>query len=1452
MKHISPSLNLPDDLDRFKNWASLAEKWGHPTQGTPLSPGSLLSLAAPPTRSGANTPSGLSRLLGNSHSPGSKSVSPPRQAFMGMSSNGGDAGSSSAHSSPALGLRSLDPPQPNSSNGLNGAFVTGKPKIPLPARRLPNSSSLFQIASQIPTPTPIYTSLAARSSAPPSAMHSETSADSSNAQHDNVSSLADNPMSPAQHPSYRLHPKNSHMPMQAPNSLPVPSSGMHAYSHSHPPAPPGAFPAMMPHTSAAPLQPFAPSHAYPYPAANGTGPPMYFASLPPPPHLAYASHPHQHPVPPFMHAQQPFRPRSESLTPAPGTPAHPPASAPMPASSMSMSPAPASAAARLLRPLSKHIPVIPPQKKGNTKRKVDYEALDDKRKEFLERNRKAAMKCRQRKKQQLTLMETKAQGFTIHNEQLDAQLKVFRNEIERLQAALALANAAHCAPTAMAALAVPPPPPTAAVYTNAAVDAMDNKTPPIMSPTASALTSSSRLSEIYSIITNAKINEFSAVKLRLDSEYASILSTADAAAAKNDLIGELDALVQGLKDLAISQTKVHPDVENLEDVVKQLRASHAIARPATARHLIARLRNEIAQGKRRTEYALLYGKVLEEHARFQDKHKSTQGGSDTDSVGSGGDEWDTSVPSASVAAISAKYAAERKATLAEFSERVLAPPKTLEGRDSQAFARYLRDQVFRLDDPAHAKFLDDMRAETKRYGEDLIKSTIAPDAVRSMILALLQTDLLDASRQNALREIKDDPVVHGELAAVLNMQLTNLAVWAWPKEGVRVDLRRAMNGKFRMYMDEDLVTALFLQWVGVVWSIRFKQVFERIHSSVLWASDEELKEATKTGAGVWSRVIKDQSTSVARVRREFVDSTFMAQLPGSMADQEGDQCAYEDNDGADDKPKSGSISSAIKRKQDLVHLLGVDAWFHRVTTQDKPDADPFVVVRTDFEWFGPSLPHGHLLALLDFFGVPQVWQDFFQRFLAAPMLLPVLDQPAGEYDPVPRVRAVGVPMGHSISTLLGETMLFVLDYSVVRVGGVTFARLHDDIWLWGSKADAVQRAWAVCEEFAKVAGLAFNAEKSGSVALGGGSNADKACAGLPQGSIAWGFLKLTADEDAAGKWTIDHAELDTHVNELRARLDAAPTVLSWVNAYNKYVRFIVRNCGSITQRDHAQQVIDALTEFHKRVFPKTGGNPVRELVTRMSRLGQVASTVNAEEIQDAFAHWPLSHGGVELLNPFIEPQAVILAMDDNVELSNGEDMASDKYIQEQLLANDVVMYRNAKKDHQGQQAARLLKRKLAMGDIVDLDVDVADKKRKVDAEKVIAEAKANGIEVPDFPEQDTWIQDRRESHFAHWYHWYTWARTVKEPKTMEDMATSLGGHLEALATEPRPMPKGQRGRRQRTGEPLHETSAYWSWVVGMYGESLVNELGSLSFIPSDVVPRAMVQAVKREKIAQDL
>ncbi|KAJ3046826.1 hypothetical protein HK102_013081, partial [Quaeritorhiza haematococci] len=132
----------------------------------------------------------------------------------------------------------------------------------------------------------------------------------------------------------------------------------------------------------------------------------------------------------------------------------------------------------------------------------------------------------------------------------------------------------------------------------------------------------------------------------------------------------------------------------------------------------------------------------------------------------------------------------------------------------------------------------------------------------------------------------------------------NLESWTWPAEGVLIDLRRSLNGRYRAFMDEDIITALFLQYVGIEWSVHLRNTFLSIFRSKIWKQ----------------KTARYSSVEGMRQRRQ-TESYFMVQLPLNIKDQGQDPY---NEDGNEHQKKN-----AVDVKQELLHLVNVEARLHQ-------------------------------------------------------------------------------------------------------------------------------------------------------------------------------------------------------------------------------------------------------------------------------------------------------------------------------------------------------------------------------------------------------------------------------------------------------------------------------------------------------------------------------------------
>ncbi|KAH1268897.1 hypothetical protein KXV81_003935 [Aspergillus fumigatus] len=526
--------------------------------------------------------------------------------------------------------------------------------------------------------------------------------------------------------------------------------------------------------------------------------------------------------------------------------------------------------------------------------------------------------------------------------------------------------------------------------------------------------------------------------------------------------------------------------------------------------------------------------------------------------------------------------------------------------------------------PLTQQALKELRERVKSFGTEFAakKEWFSVADLEWVSKSLLKTDLLTKEKMGILREFMRNKAVAQEVADVLNMRLAALDSWHWPEGGIPVEMRRQLNGKYRVFMDEDLLDSLLFQYLGLKWSVTFKNAFKAFFRTRAWQSprqqiSKEERERRRYFLGSTGR-----GGCVNDYRRQMYETQyFMTQLPSSV---EAGVPEYGDEANSDNITDGEKRKNHLETKHALLHLLITESIIHTTLYGQ------FTAICSDFKWFGSSLSHATVLAVLEYFGVLQNWLHFFTVFLEAPLKF----TQDGENAAV-QVRRRGAPISHTLSDCFSETVLFCMDYAVNQsTEGAYLYRLHDDFWFWGREQTCV-KAWGAMTKFAKVMGLEFNEEKTGTVRLtkpnprqGSPVPAESEhSSSLPTGDIRWGFLKLDPQE---GRFIIDQSRVDGHIAELGHQLAACKSIFAWVQAWNSYfARFFTNNFGKPAMcfgRGHIDMAISTLSRIERTLFPDGVTSHLRQMI---------ADRFGVRDLPDGFFYFPVDLGGLQLLNPYI-------------------------------------------------------------------------------------------------------------------------------------------------------------------------------------------------------------------------
>ena len=304
-----------------------------------------------------------------------------------------------------------------------------------------------------------------------------------------------------------------------------------------------------------------------------------------------------------------------------------------------------------------------------------------------------------------------------------------------------------------------------------------------VSPTRTA---NSLLGQSLQFITKIKLQEVEKQRA-LFQEHAKAVEEASAFAEKGDILKKVEVLAKAVKSWAgsgaLDASKTVGGSLNLHDLdfwLIQARKDPSFSNEVAERWASI-LEEHIQHLATRLDAAKLFGKLFNEWLASGDSI-AVSGELDVDSVLDDGKPKD-----AGFEEVGRKEMHEQKEKLQSI---IFEEPDV----DIKQLKKYLKE-LFEPEEAAKA--LLTLRLDLKIFGCNLRRQTVSSDDVRNAIQGLLSSNMTDEQKLSTLKAFQENQAVLDEVASVLTMRMASLDTWQWPAEGMEVEFRRHLNGKYR-------------------------------------------------------------------------------------------------------------------------------------------------------------------------------------------------------------------------------------------------------------------------------------------------------------------------------------------------------------------------------------------------------------------------------------------------------------------------------------------------------------------------------------------------------------------------------------------------------------------------------------------------------------------------------
>lgn len=424
-------------------------------------------------------------------------------------------------------------------------------------------------------------------------------------------------------------------------------------------------------------------------------------------------------------------------------------------------------------------------------------------------------------------------------------------------------------------------------------------------------------------VTRIKLDEMARLRARLTAGYdAAAQAAADAPSAP----AKLRALYDGLRALRFADAALHPEVANLEGLLRL--ADAGSASPTLVGQWTRALERELEQGRRRVAVGHSVAVLLEEWASADEP------------TGPGG------VPPTPEAAPWA---------------RVFDVPPAIDPGDLFARVLHRRPQPF-----------GQLRAHLSGGFDAAMRARVRDEEVVAVMGHVRNEPYRPASARRAAGGVIGDAVAVRELAGALTILVERADAWDWPAAGVPLRPVWTRN-KWRPFLDPDLITLAFLELVGLRAGVSLRQWI----AASGWPRPAAALFPRDPGPTTLTQWTRDWHNRTA-------DGFLFPQFPNSVHElvtrpPKGYAAAFGGGDG-------NTLTAAPARDEpDAMERMLAHVRAEIALRREFDSGSPVHVTQFDFKDFYASIPHTVIDAALYAWGVPATWRGLVMRFVAAPV-----------------------------------------------------------------------------------------------------------------------------------------------------------------------------------------------------------------------------------------------------------------------------------------------------------------------------------------------------------------------------------------------------------------------------------------------------------------------------------